>query len=887
MNLLRRMFGRMRFEEDLDREVDGYLRVMADRYAAQGMSLPEAYRAARLQMEGREQIKEKVREVGMGAGVESALKQFRYVLRSMAKSPGFTMLAFMTLALVIGASTAIFTVVDTVLLRPLTYRDSGELVVAWERVRFIGPEPVGPNERHVDLWRKRATAFSALTMLRQGATGLEQGNEHPRLIGTVTAYTNLFAVLKVTPFIGRLFEPGDGVSGRDHVAVLTYPLWQSLFQGNTHVIGTMVRLGGSPIQVVGVLPADFRFPNANSLAAFHSKQRRTNVQEPALFLPAVVDLNRADWNGDYGNWIALGRLRPGFTAKQAEMQLTSLGPQIMQAMPSGARDDRPDALRASVQPMQEAVAGESTTGLWFLLAAVLGLVLIGCVNLANAQLGRVLSRSREAAVRCALGASKWQLLWTSLAESLTLAIAGGMGGIALAFGALKILRQYSPVDIPRLAEMHMDTMVLGFTLALCLGSTILFGTIPAVRMMRTDPQLALQQNNSRNLGSRQSRPLRNLLIAMQVFGCSVLLLVTGLFSKSLVHLLHEDKGFDADDITIAETDLSRQVYGSAQSRIQFVDGVLSSLRGMAGVESAAMISAMPVEGESWIEGLRRTDRPNQEIPLLNLRWVSRGYFETTRQKLVAGRFFEERDQSLRNVIISEGEARAGWPNETPLGAQVEMEGRKFTVIGVVADSRITSLKSEPAKIAYAYFTDRPPYATFFLVRGAHSGTGLGGRVRQAIWNRYPETTIARVTTLNSQISDSVSIERFQTGVLIAFGAAALMLAMLGIYAVLSYAVAGRTQEIGVRMALGATRKTIFALAFGESSAPVIGGLVAGLATGAVAARAVQKLLYGVEPLDWLVIVSIAVLFVVSAAAAAFVPARRAASIDPMKALRAD
>jgi predicted permease len=509
------------------------------------------------------------------------------------------------------------------------------------------------------------------------------------------------------------------------------------------------------------------------------------------------------------------------------------------------------------------------------------------VNLANAQLGRTLSRHREAAVRTALGAAKWRLVWNSLAENLVLAAVGGAAGVLLAAAGLDLFRHYSPVDLPRLSEVHLNVTVLLFSVALTFGSIVLFGVLPALKLLRADPQAFLQQSNSRTLGNRQSRRLRTWLIGLQVFGCTVLLLVTGLFLKNLLHLMHREKGFATEHVAVAEVNLPGKTYGADQNRVAFDDAVLENLRAIPGVEAAALGSAMPLEGESWIESLQRVDRPRQEAPLINLRWVSAGYFETMREKLVAGRFFEERDRNLSSVVLSEGEAKAVWQNEDPIGGQIQVEGRKFTVIGIVADSRNTSLKSSPARMAYLHYKDRPPYATFFMVRGAQPADALVSRMRQAIWNYAPDITIARAKPLDSQLRDSLATERFQTLVLMSFGISALLLAMLGIYGVSSYSMVTRKQEIGVRVALGATRGKIYSLTLGEAGIPVFAGLAAGLIASILAARIIQKMLYGIQAVDPSVILIVAALFLAAAGTAAFLPARRAASVDPMEALRSE
>jgi predicted permease len=874
-------------EQDLDRELRSDLELEAEEQRERGLSATEARHAAQRAFGNTTLTKEEVRQVWGWTIWDIFVQEIRYALRTLRKSPGFTATATLTLALGIGASTVVFTVVDSVVLKPLAFRDSGSLGVAWERVRFLGSEPFGPNPRHVDVWRNRATAFSGLTLLRHMAMGLTFGSEHPRLVGTVACIPNLFDVLQVKPLLGRAFIPEEGVKGHDNVAILTYPVWQGLFHGDPGIIGRSVRIDDVPRAVVGVLPASFHFPNGNALRPTHSRQPVSGAPDPAVFFPVALDPKGFDWNGNYGNWITLGRLRAGVTIAQAEAQLNAILAQIVREMPAHQGDRRPGALLASVEPMQEAVVGDSRSPLWLLMAAVIGLMLIACLNLANAQLGRALSRRREAGVRTALGAATWRLVWNALAEILLVAAVGGAAGVLLASAGLDLFRRYSPVDLPRLSEVHLNLAVLAFAVLLTFTACLLSGMMPALRLLAADPQASLQQSNSRALGSRQGNRLRAWLIGLQVFGCTVLLLVTGLFSKSLIHLLRQERGFETGQVSIAEVGLNPNSYRADQSRLAFDDGVLENLRAIPGVRAAALVSTMPLEGERWIEPMERIDRPNLEGPMINLRWVSPGYFEATRQRLVAGRFFEERDRNLNSAVISEGEAKALWGSDNPVGGQVKVRGRTCTVIGVVADSRNTSLKSAPAKMGYLHYKDLPPYATYFVVRGGGAGDSILSGMRQAIWKYDPNVTIARVKTMDSQLADSLAPERFETLVLMAFGVAALLLAMLGIYGVLSCSVASRKQEIGVRMALGATRSSVYATTLGEAGGPVLAGLAAGLIASLLAGRVIQKLLYGVQAVDLSVILAVTGLFLVSAAIAAFLPARRAASVDPMDALRSE
>jgi predicted permease len=884
MSGIGRWFERRRIERDLAIEMNGHIAEMAEDMIEAGQSPEQALQNARRKFGNVPLQMERSRDAWGWTAIGEFIADLRFGYRLLAKSPVFAMVAILTLALSIGASTAVFTVIDSVLLKPLGYRDSGDLVVAWERLPFLGPGFIGPNPRHEDLWKKRATDFTGMVMVNQGARGIALGLEHPRITGSVTAEVNLFDLLGVTPMMGRGFAGSDAVKGSAPVAVLSYALWQGMFRGDPNVIGKQARVGDTPTEIIGVLPESFRFPNRNALPSFNVGQRGSAVPEAGIFLPVALELSQFGWNSDYGNWVALGRLRSGIEIRQAQAQLTSIESEVGAQMRAHGAAEQPTVI---VQPLQKAVVQDSERGLWLLMSAVIALLLIACLNLANTQLGRALTRRREAAVRSALGASKWRLVRVSLAENLLLAMAGGAAGVLLATEGVDLFRHYSVVDIPRLTEVHINLTVLAFSLAVTAGASILFGMLPALRLAHVPPQEALQANSGRTTGDRHSRNASRWLVGLEVAGCAALLTITGLFGKSLLHLMTQDRGFETQRVAVAQVDLSRQTGTDPAGRATFDDSVLDALHSIPGVESAGLVSVMPLEGESWIEGIVRSDSPQRDTPPINLRWASPGYFETTGQRLVAGRFFEERDRNLHSAVLSEGLAKKVWPDRTPLGAEVQIEGRKFDVIGIVADSRAASLKLAPPYMAYVHYRDQPPFTTIFMARGRQSGEAMVASVRQAIWSRYPDVAITRAKTLDAQLSDSIAIERFQTMVLVTFGGAALALAMLGIYGVMSCSVEGRRKEIGVRMAIGATRGGICVETLRESAMPVIAGLALGLLAGEWASREVRGLLYGVNGIEPELLLAVAALFVSVALMAGFLPARRAASVDPMDALRAE
>ncbi|MEZ5404385.1 MAG: ABC transporter permease [Bryobacteraceae bacterium] len=878
------MDWRRKRDDDLNRELEAHLELEAEEQREAGLAPEDSRAAARRAFGNVGCVKEDVRRAWGWTRLEAMLLDFRYALRGLRKNPGFAFTAILTLGVAIGASTAVFTVVDSVILKSLAYEDSGRLVAVWEHAASIGGGAVGPNPRHTDYWAQRSNAFDGLTWCRQVVAGVALGTEPPRPVGAVYVHPNLFQVLRARPTLGRDFLPGEGKEGTPSVAILTHGAWKSLFAGDPGAVGKVIRTNGEPHEVVGVLPESFHFPGSNTLRAYRSGQQRSELSEPWMFVPIVFNMAEMEWNGNFGNFVTLGRLARGVSINAATAQLNAIQDRLSREIPGGA-NNRPGSLRASLQPMHEAVVGDSGQGIWLLMAAVAGLLLLACLNLANAQLGRALAAARDSGIRAALGAAKWRLLWRAVAENLLLSGIGGALGVVFAYAGLEFFRSHSPIDLPRLAEVRLNPAALLFSLAATIGAGMAAGLLPGIHGAASSH--ASLQAGARAAGSRTSHRLRRWLIGAQVCGCTLLLLMTGLFARSLLHLVRQEKGLVTARTAIAEVRLMPSFFKGPEQRIELIDGVLRTLRASPGVESAAYFSAMPFEGESWIEFARRPERRGDDVPMVNARWVSPGYFESTGQRLIAGRFFEERDRNLDSIVLSEAEAKVLWGDADPIGGAVNALGRDFTVIGVVADSRNVSLKAPPPKMIYIHYSYRPPGQTFFIARGTHAAGALPSILRDAIAKQSPHVTIARAKTLDSQLTDSLSPERFQTFVLIGFGASALLLAMLGIYGVLSYSVALRKQEIGVRMALGATKRSVYGLTMREAGAPVAAGLALGLGASVWSARIVENLLYGTKRVDFPVIALVLLLIAAAALAAAFVPARHAASIDPMDALRPD
>jgi len=819
--------------------------------------------------------------------MHSLLQDIRYGLRQLRKSPSFTLTAVLTLALGIGATTTLFSVVDGVLLKPLAYRDSGRLVVIWEKVHFLENlfPYTGANARHEDIWQRQSNAFSDMTLLQQGSTGVSLSSaDHPRLVGKIVAQPNLLNILGVQPSLGRNFLPEESVAGREKVAIISYHLWQTLFDGDAAVIGKSILITGTPYQIVGVLPQDFYFPKANELSPSSLARQ---LPDNEIITPLVIDPTKSfGWNSDYGNYVALGRLKPGISIAQATDNLNTVDDYIAQQIPPDqAHGPTKGALSAYIQPMKEVLVGRTAARLWLLLAAVLSVLLIACINLANAQLARFVRRDREAAVRSALGASTAHLLQSALAEVVILSLTGGVLGVILAFFAVHRFAGYAALAIPRTGAITINPAVLCLSVILTVGASILFGVLPALRVLHIRPQQALQ-NGSRSTGSRRSNLLRRTLIGAQVFACTTLLLLAGLLAKSLANLSTFDKGFSTDHVVAADVFLQGTTFSADKDRASFDDGVLEKLRALPGVQSVSLVSYMLLTGESWIDGVNPVDQPNNGT-LANYRWIGPDYFTTIHQHILEGRAIDEHDRTQKNVVISEATAKAVWPNQSPINRQFKRNGDVYTVVGVVADAHNNSLRAAPANMVYGTYWDNPPYATYFLVRSTQAPTQLIESVRNTIWTYNPNVTIARVHTLDSQLSDSLAPEQLETGIFVAFGAAALLLALLGIYGTLSYSVEARTQEVGIRMALGATRESVYRLMLATIVAPVTIGLALGCLTRFSIGRSLASLLYGTKPTDLSVIVPVVCIFTLAAVVATSLPCRRAAMIEPMEALRTE
>lgn len=807
--------------------------------------------------------------------------EIRHALRTLLRDRAFAAMVVLSLAVGIGANTAIFSLVNGVLLRPPAYRDPERLVSIDQIIpRFAKLYPELPINLAILLeWRKQATSLESIGVMRPAAVNLTGAGE-PELLAGARVSANIFAVLGIQPRLGRSFTEGEDPSGHDRVAILADSLWRRRFHSDPSIVGRKILLNGSPHEVVGVLPASFRYPVGAGFAGF-SAAAKTEVFRPLGYENDDLRLHM----GDFNYWVT-ARLRPGVSLAKARAELN-----VVQAGISARIPDNLD-LHASVAPLQERMVGDVRQGLVLLMAAVGAVLMILWVNLANLSLVRAAGRARDAAIRTALGASRGRLVRQSLVESLLLALTGGALGVALAYGGLRALLAAAPIDLPRLNEVRVDLRVLLFALAVSLAAGAVLGILPALRSAAAAPFESLKSGSRTSTEGRRGLLFRDLLVSLEVGLGATLLVTAGLLISSFVRVMTVDKGFDVERVIALDMSLPSTRYPDDAPRAAFFRRVLDKAAAMPGVQSAALVSALPLEGETWIDivGTEHDPRPLLERPSTNVRFISPGYFQTLRIALRDGRDFGEQDRGRRVTIISAGLAQRIWPGQNPIGRKLDNGDNSHSameVVGVTPDLRSTSLDHDPVNMMYIPYWQRVQGRGSLLVRTAMDPRGIAAAVRSAIWAVDSEVPIAEVRTLEQVMERSVAQRRFQAMLVVLFAAAALALAAFGTYGVVSYAVARRRAEMGIRMALGAKRSDVLKMVLRQGMMPVLTGLAAGAMAALAIGRFMASLLFQVSAHDPLAFIAAAALLLLVSAAACLVPARRATQVDPTEALRCE
>ncbi|HEY3137520.1 MAG TPA: ABC transporter permease [Blastocatellia bacterium] len=803
--------------------------------------------------------------------MENLWKDLLYGARMLAKQPAFTIVVVAALALGIGANTAIFSVVNSILLRPLPYRDPDRLVMVWMDNRRINVDQDIHSYANYSDYRDQNQSFEQLAAFNGISVNLIGVGEPERIIGTM-ASPSLFDVLGVEPLVGRTFSAEEEVPGHDKVVILSFGLWQRRFGGDPDILGHEISLSDVKRTVIGVMPPGFRFPH----------------KDAELWAPLATDANRK--NSRYGfSYQVIGRLKKGVALAQARVDMGAIASRLVEQFPDL------EGYGVNLVPLHQQVVGGVRPALLVLLGTVAFVLLIACANVANLLLARAAAREREIAIRTALGSGRLRLIRQLLTESVLLATLGGAAGLLIANWGLKALVALSPEDIPRRDQIGIDFRVLGFTLLISLLTGLLFGLAPALQASKLDLNESLKEGGRGASGGVAGRRIRNTLVVFEVALSLVLLIGAGLMIKSFVRLQKVDLGFNPDRLLIMNIQLSRSKYQGGSSAA-FFRQLIERVEALPGVESAGAITSVFIEGlpdssSFTIEG--RPPVPAAEQDEAPIDFVTPGYFRTMGIPLLKGRELTEQDgpNSPRVLVINDTFARRFWPGEDPLGKRLKFgppasDAPWWTIVGVVNDMRRTGLDSAVRCETFIPYTQRPFIGFLSLVvRTAPDPRSMATTVRDVVWSMDRDQPVSHIGTVEQLLGGMMAQRRLNTVLFGIFAGLALVLAALGIYGVISYSVTQRTHEIGIRMALGASWPEVLKLVIGNGMKLVGAGILIGLISAAGLTRLMTTLLYGVSATDPATFVLIAVLLAGVALGACFVPARRAMKVDPMVALR--
>jgi predicted permease len=868
-SIVRWIARRDRAEQDLNDERQVSIDMTAADEVRDGATAAEARRRAALQLGGLEQAKERRRDGRHGAWLDMAGRDIRYALRQLRRNPAFSAIAIATLALSIGGITAIFSAFDTILLRPLTYPDADRLVMVWDDMSKSEGDPTFfSTPAEWTEWRRLNTVFTDLASSQPGSAILS-GDGEPEEVRARKVTWNLWSVLGVQPALGRVFTEDEDDKGA-RVVVMSHGLWQRRFGGASDIVGRKISVNDEAYEVVGVMPRGFYF----------MPSRDIDVWMPASFPPGL----RRNFTWHDAQIVA--RLKPGVTLEHARQSMAALSLQVT------AKDFRgPHSV--TIIPLREEMAGKTQTALIVLLWAAAAFLLIACVNLANLLLSRGEVRGREVAVRAALGAGRGRLFAQFLTESLVLAGLGAVAGLWLALPAMRFLERLVP-EAMGAARLTLDWRVLAFATIASVAAALAFGLAPAWRGSRLSPQDGLRDGGRGTTGARSHR-FQHSLIVVETALAVALLTCGGLLLQSFQHLWNTDLGIRTERLLTFETPLVR--YKDFDRRVAFVNAELEKLRAIPGVTNAGAISRIPltVTDNSRFYLLAGQSRESFSEQIALTRVVSHGYFATVGARLREGRFFETSDQKSESpvVVVNESFANRNYPGRSPLGERLRFErlnekGYWYTIIGVVKEIRERGVAEDSRPAIYrvheqADQTNDLPAG--IVVRTAVEPASIVSAVRQAIWSVDKNQPLARIRTMEDIVDRQLSTPTQSTALLGAFAVLALLLASIGIYGVLSYAVMQRTNEIGVRMVLGATSGEILLSFVRRGLGLTLCGLAIGLVLAAIASRLLTTLLYGFRPDYIATVAAVSLILAAVATLACFVPARRASLIDPMIALR--
>jgi predicted permease len=798
-------------------------------------------------------------------------------VRGLRRDAAFTTTAIVTLALTLAATTTVFSIVDGVLLKPLAYPQSSRLVLlheTWQEVTHLAPRlPV--NERHFEYWRAHAKSFEAMAQYLPVGANLVTADGATQ-VSVARATVSLFEVLQVRPALGRGLVHSDDAVGQPDVAVISNALWHNEFSANPDLIGTPIVLDGRPYTVVGILPPTFRLPMGEQLIATVD-----------AFIPLRVAVG---WVGDH-NDVAIGRLRDGVSREEARAELNVLQAQVSETATREAGE--PVTLAVTILPLADSIVGRSRRGLVLLFAAIVAVLLIACSNLANLSLTRAAARTRDGAIRSALGASRGRLIRRVVIEQILLALTGAAAGLWVAQVALRVFVLTAPIDLPRVDEVTLDARVWAFMLAAAVVSSLLVAILPAWQAAAQDAQDVLRAGGTVVGADRAGHHSRTVLLAAQIALSVALLIVTGLLSVSLKRVLAVDTGFRADSVVAIPVALPTARYVEGPSRTATYDRVLDDIRSIAGVEMVSSTSLLPMRGEGQVNFIvaAGVDVPRAEQPTANFRFVAPDYFTTLQMPLKSGRPFggNERDR-LRPApaVISESVATRLWPGQPALGRVFSrgIDGEQpFAVVGVAIDARTTAIEQAPPLMVYVpyWWVSRP--STTLLVRTTIAPATLAPDVRRVIRDIDPEIAVGQPRLLQELVDAATAARRYQSQLFMVFAGLALFIAMIGVYSGTAYSLSKRRREMNIRVALGARSAEVTGLVLRQTGVATLAGVVLGVVVALALGGVLASLLYDVHARDPFVLATVATLVSSAAVAAMLMATHRSLSLDPVSALR--
>ena len=873
---IKRFFKRNRRDEELAREIEAYIELEAEENRSRGLSPAESIRRARVKFGSPRRVREDEWEHNTLKLFDSAFRDIRYAVRTLLRTPGFTVAAVVVMALGIGANTALFTVVRSVLLKPLPFKDPDRLIQLYEQspggkrmYSWVAPGMYAA-------WKLQAPSVEEMAIYGTDSISLSgDGGPLPERIRYAECSWNLFSLLGVQPMLGRSFVGADDRPDAAGTVVLTHSLWMRRYAGDKAILGKTILLDARPYTVVGVLPAWFNYPDLPTqlwAAIYHEKGPEQMRQV------------------DNHNFLVVARLKPGATIAQAQSEVDTAEKRVHMANPTNPSVGN----AANARTLLDGLVHDAKTQLYILLGATSCVLLIACLNVANLLVARSASRRKETSIRAALGGSRWRLLREQVTESLVLAAAGGAMGLPLAWAGVRWMVQARP-DMARMNAVHLDVGSIAFGLGIMAGSGVLAGLIPAASLLRSPLLEPLQESSRSSSAGRGRARMRKLLLTLEVGLTVVLLIGAGLLLKSYQHLRSSDIGCPTQNVLTMRFSLPSARYDTSAKVDAFYEELVPRLRALPGVKAAGIATTLPGQGYGGDSRFTIPEHPSSTPGAVDdaiVRGVDPGYFSAIQIPLKRGRYFEarERQDKALSVIVSASFARYYFPGEDPIGKHVkalDFQGvppQGFEVVGVVGNTLWGLTEEETPTLYFPIYSGGWPAASI-AVRSDIDAASLAVPVEKLLAKLDPDLPVENVLTMEQSIGKSTLDASFTSALVLAFAVIALVLAAVGLYGVLSYLVTQRTGEIGVRIALGAQRNGVLKLMLLDGLRPAGAGLIVGLVAGVLGVRWIGSMLYGIKPLDLSVFVEVTVVLSLVAALACALPAWRASRLDPMTALR--